>query len=73
MFPNSKHRRNGEKTTYDQSMLMNISIISKWHPVRCPIHVLSLCNIWRSEQKHITNEALKFKWPLQQNNTTAMR
>ena len=39
MFPNTKHYNidKSQKTTYDQSRLMNISIISKLHLVHCPI------------------------------------
>ena len=40
MFPNTKHYNidKSQKTTYDQSRLMNISIISKLHLVHYPIH-----------------------------------
>ena len=39
MFPITMHYNidKSQKTTYDQSRLMNISIISKLHPVHCPI------------------------------------
>ena len=46
---------------------MNISIISKWHPVHCPIHT----RWWYRDQnkKHITKEAInglynKSLWPI---------
>ena len=49
MYPNStlKYR---EKTTYDQGILMNISIILKWHLVYCPIHL-----IYRDQNENTTH------------------
>ena len=56
MFPNTKHYNidKSQKTTYDQSRLMNISIISKLHLVHCPIQDDDI----EIKTKNITKEAL---------------